>query len=214
MYYFLDEQQLKAIIQSLYFSGTEEDYYEKIQTIAKKNNISSEFLLKTIRGYIISQKSEEIKDQDKYYHATDIESFKKILKSGYLLSRKERIKNGEDLSNLHWSSSQKIQFSLNRIVLQAPVTFVFGKRIYEEETFYPSRIIYPTADKININNACIAIIVRDEYYDEIIDLLHQTKFAKIPVIKLSKWEPTISNSFLEQIKMHIDELNDEKPHIR
>lgn len=211
-----NKEELNKIYQSLSNFSTESQYYDYVKKLSVQNNIDYRYLLQKIRQMSIEKNYSGQKDLVKHFHATSFESFEEIIKTGELLSRSERKKRGISVENLLGSSSDNVQFSRDYFndkgdliksglgngkgATGTEVVFVFGNQIYNEETF-DATFHYPTVEKLNIKNACIAVIgANDDIVSKIRDLLKQYDCDEISVFSSNTWNNEISLSQLETTK--------------
>lgn len=211
-----NKEELNKIYQSLSNFSTESQYYDYINKLSVQNNIDYEYLLQKIRQMSIEKNYSGQKDLVKHFHATSFESFETIIKTGELLSRSERKKRGISVENLFGSSSDKVQFSRDYFSTNGDlirsglgdgkgatgteVVFVFGNEIYNEETF-DATFHYPTVEKLNIKNACIAVIgSNDDIVNKIRDVLKKYDCDEISVFSSKTWNNQITSFQLEIAK--------------
>lgn len=156
---------------------SELDVNSYISGQAKKLGIDKQKLI----FYLREQEKLKIKSPEKvlHYHRTSLERGKNILESGYLLNRKNMQLNGGDISEFRGSSSNNVQFSVDKYneygeLLQSgyepegenlgassnDIVFVMGPKLLKEETYNPFTM-YPTVEKANINEMCTAILAKD-----------------------------------------------------
>lgn len=147
-----------------------------ISSQAKKLGTDKE----TLRTYIREQGKSQIRHPEKvlHYHRTSIESASKILESGYLLSRENIKTNGGDISHLNGSSSQNVQFSVDRYdaegklqsagfdlkdnlgAASTDIVFVMSPELLKEDS-YDCFGMYPTVEKANISRCCATILAKN-----------------------------------------------------
>ena len=132
----------------------------------------------------------------------------------YYQEKKEK-KRGIDISNLLWSSSSNVQFSRDYIengritvsgykggrgATACDVTFVFGKGLYDEDTFDCSSV-YPTVSSVNIKDKCLAIIVNNNINKEIVEKkLVDNNMSEISIYISNEWNINITPYELEENK--------------
>ena len=134
-----------------------------------------------LRLYIREKAKAQIQSPEKvlHYHRTSLENADKILQSGYLLNRANRRKNGENLTHLAGSSSDNVQFTVdkynnNGILISSgfdlnatnigaastDIVFVMSPDILKEDS-YDCLAPYPTVEKANIRECCATILARN-----------------------------------------------------
>lgn len=147
-----------------------------ISSQAKKLGVDKKELI----SFIQEKGKAEISSPNKvlHYHRTSMQSFEKIMQTGYLLNRKNMQLNGIDISGLKGSSSANIQFSRdiynndgelqssgfdiddNLGASSADVVFVMSPELMQEDT-YNCLGMYPTVEKANIQRCCATILAKD-----------------------------------------------------
>lgn len=168
-----------------------------ISSQAKKIGIDK----KELTTFIQEKGKEEISSPDKvlHYHRTSMESFKKIMETGYLLNRKNMQLNGIDTSSLKGSSSANIQFSRdvydeagelqssgfdienNLGASSADVVFVMSPELMKEDT-YNCLGMYPTVEKADIQQCCATILAKDPEIQMQIESILKNKNIPIKTI--------------------------------
>ena len=132
-----------------------------------------------LHAFIVGKGKERINSPDKvlHYHRTSMQSFEKIMQTGFLLNRKNMQLNGIDTSNLSGSSSANVQFTRDMYntdgelqmsgfgrdnvgANSTDVVFVMGPELINEET-YNCFMPYPTVEKADIQRCCAAILAKD-----------------------------------------------------
>ena len=106
----ISREELSKIAQSSrnLAAGLESDYYRYVRSQARKHDMPYEDLLAAVRQENKDFRfGGDLRSKTKFYHSTSLESLGAILASGQLLSRSERAKQGEDLSNIPGSSSER-----------------------------------------------------------------------------------------------------------
>jgi len=168
-----------------------------ISSQAKKLGVDK----KELTTFIQEKGKEEISSPDKvlHYHRTSMESFKKIMETGYLLNRKNMQLNGIDISTLKGSSSANIQFSRdvydeegkiqssgfdiedNLGAASADVVFVMGPELMKEDT-YNCLGMYPTVEKADIQQCCATILAKNPEIQMQIENILRNKNMSIKTI--------------------------------
>lgn len=195
--------------------GAEADYYRYIRSQAKKEGIPADEMLAKVRAINKERRFGKNKDYIKFYHSTSIGGLSSILKSGQLLSRKEREARGEDVSKLPWSSSENIQFSCDdfdengemirpglgegRGALGSEVSFVFGGDLMDEKSF-ESAPYYPTVEKVDISEKCLGIIVKNAENVEVVESMLKEKGIDIPVYTTDDYDVKTPAKGLRELK--------------
>lgn len=203
----LGESRLNSIAQTarMKASATEDDYYRYIRGTAKREGLQYEDLLSAVRKKNKEQRFGDQKDNIKFYHSTSLKGLENILESGELLSRAEREKRGEDISDLSWSSSRDIQFSNDvfdksgkmtlsglgqgRGAIGSDISFVFGGDLIDELSFDAS-MRFPTAEKVDLAEKCLGIIVNEQSKVEEVRKMLKDKDINIPVYVMDEYDPT------------------------
>jgi len=174
----LSEEETKKMVSSYKSMSNQGELSANayISSQAKKLGIDK----KELTSFIQEKGKEEISSPDKvlHYHRTSLDSFKKIMETGYLLNRKNMQLNGIDTSDLKGSSSSNIQFSRDVYdengelknsgfdledslgASSADVVFVMSPELMNEES-YNCLSMYPTVEKADIQKCCATILAKD-----------------------------------------------------
>lgn len=153
----------------------ESDYLDRVQRYAREGNFSSEEFLAYIRQF--AKQEAGFSEDTRFYHRTSPNNFEKIVAARALLSRENRRKQGEDISQLPWSSSSNVQFTSDVVsrggqVVQkglagkvgntnSGVTIVFGRGLVDEESF-DCNPNYPTVERVSLLKAKFILGETDE----------------------------------------------------
>lgn len=221
----LGNVNLKRIVQGaqIAVAATENDYYQYLKRVARKEAIPYEELLSGVREAIKESRFGKNKDRVKFYHSTSMDNLSDILSSGgELLSRSKRREQGEDISGLPWSSSENIQFSCDSFdekgeLIQSgygagrgasggEISFVFGKDLIDEETF-DAASSYPTVEAVGLSEKCLGIIVKDSSKVETVRDLLKRYNMKIPVYAADSYDPKSTSRELWEEKTRLSETN-------
>ena len=211
----ISREELSRIAQSSrnLAAGLESDYYRYVRSQARKHDMPYEDLLATVRQENKDFRfGGDLRSKTKFYHSTSMESLGAILASGQLLSRSERAKRGEDLSNIPGSSSEKVQFTHDSFnqegeltesgfgstvgAIGSEVSFVFGGDLIDEDSF-DAAAYYPNVDKVDIAQKCLAIVVKKPEQLEQVKKMVEAQQINVPVYLASEYDPKSSPKDLD-----------------